>query len=97
MNHPTAPPARRITTAARPRVAAAPGERGRSTSTRVVNAAPHCATTGYLPARSDPGRVSTGPGPAVTTTVQLRVSMGLALRMSGMEQASEGQTWNTIV
>jgi hypothetical protein len=34
----------------------------------------------------------------VTTTVQLLVSMGAALRMSGpIEQPGVGQTWNTIV
>jgi hypothetical protein len=44
------------------------------------------------------GTVSTGTGPPVTTTVQLLVSMGWALRMSGpIEQPGVGQTWNTIV
>ena len=43
------------------------------------------------------GTVSTGTGAAVTPTVQFLVSIGGTLRMSGMEQASLGQTWKTIV
>jgi hypothetical protein len=44
-----------------------------------------------------PGTVSTGTGAAVTTTVQLFVSMGLTLRMSGIKHGSDGQTWKEIV
>ena len=51
-----------------------PIDRGRWTSTRELSVAPHCATTGYLPARSDEGtgrliwKVPSGPAVVVPVT-----------------------------
>src|SRR2546425_1636538 len=45
----------RIATTAAASTMMVPIDRGRWTSTRELSVAPHCATTGYLPARSDEG------------------------------------------